>query len=127
MKAKPRVHVLFIPRWRPARKNSLINCHWRTKHRLKKYDREIVAVYAKALGMEKADKKRRLDVEIIMKPGSKVCDEDAFDLSLRDACVLCQLLVDDSPQWLTPGNVTQRKPDAGEEWGTRLWFTEKGA
>jgi hypothetical protein len=52
-------HVLTIPDWRPVSLNWLLGCHWGTRSRLKRRDRDLVAAYALALGIPVAQGRRR--------------------------------------------------------------------
>jgi Holliday junction resolvase RusA-like endonuclease len=106
------IHRIEIPNWRPAAKNQLINCHWRTKCKLKKIDREMVAGYAKQAGTPNALDKRRVSLEITLTSRQKKADPDAYWLSLLDALVKSRLLIDDKDQFCEMGTVTYTR---GEE------------
>lgn len=84
--------------WHPAKLNDLLHCHWSKKHRLKKADRDIVAYYAGWI--PKATGKRRVTLMIILGPRQRGADPDAYQKSLADALVCCQLLRDDSREWI---------------------------
>jgi hypothetical protein len=117
-------HRLFIPRWRPATINQLLNLtHW-ARYRLKGSDQRIVAGYAVKAKTPMADGKRRVSLTVVMGPRRRACDPDSLWKSLLDACVACGLLVDDSREWVELGPIEQRRAAKGEQWGTWLELTD---
>lgn len=96
-------HVLTIDDWRPVGLNLLLRSHWAKRARLKRLDRETVAVYALALGVPKATGRRRVSVSV------ECCksppDADNVLKSLLDALTHCGLVIDDSPAWCELGTV----------------------
>jgi hypothetical protein len=97
---------LHIPSWHPARLNELLGCSWQRRHRLKKADRELVALYGKLARIPPATGRRRVCLHLVLGPGQRAGDPDAYWKSLLDALVACGLLVDDSRQWVELGEVT---------------------
>lgn len=82
-----------------ARYNEFKGNRWK-ESRLKKRDREWVAIIAKSYGIPPAIGKRRVSVEVILGPRQRSGDEDNWDKSLRDALKQAKLIKDDSPKWL---------------------------
>lgn len=111
------VYFLRIPRWQPERLNRLIGCHWATKHRRKRADREMVAGYALAQQIPRAEGKRRVSLVVTLGPRQRGFDPDSPWKSLLDALVACGLLVDDSGRWVEAGAVTFER---GRERGTLI-------
>lgn len=112
------IHRIEIAGWRPATANELMNCHWRTKHKLKKRDVEFVGVYAHMKGFATmyTPLRRRVSLEITLTGHQKQADPDAYWKSLLDALVQSELLKDDSREWCELGTVTYRcgsKEEAG--------------
>lgn len=97
-------HVLTIPDWRPVSLNRLLGCHWGTRSRLKRRDRDLVAAYALALGIPRAQGRRRVTVRVEARGTPP--DPDAALKSLLDALVACGLLIDDSGEWCELGTPT---------------------
>lgn len=106
------IHRITIPAWRPARDNELMSRHWRTKHKLKSFDAEIVAVYAKRENIPPALGKRRVSLEITLACRQKKADPLAYAKSLLDALVRCHMLIDDSAQFVVWGGVTYSRGDS---------------
>jgi hypothetical protein len=92
-------HTLTIPDWQPHRLNQLLSCHWATRGRLKRQDREMIGTYALLAGIPKAKGKRRVSLLITLGPRQRGADPDAYWKSLLDALVHAGLLVHDSPKW----------------------------
>lgn len=57
-------YVLTIDRWHPARLNQWDGRHWAVRARLKRGDREIIAVYARIAGIPLATGKRRVSLTL---------------------------------------------------------------
>ena len=113
-----RKHALWIPGWHPATLNSLICGHWAKGARRKRTDREMVAAYAKISGVPTASGARRVSLHLVMPPGQRRPDRDAYWKSLLDALVHAGLLHDDSPLWCLVGPVTYSRGEGPDVWGT---------
>lgn len=100
------IHRIVIPNWRPARDNELINCHWRTKHKRKSEDAQIVAAYCREAEVPHALDKRRVSLEIRLTAKQKEADPLAYCKSLLDALVNCRMLIDDKAEFMEWGGVT---------------------
>ena len=107
----------FIPHWHPTPLNRLFGSHWATASRMKKADAAIIAIYCRAI--PKATGKRRLSVEIVLKPKQRRCDPDAYHKSLCDALVKAKCLVNDSSHYVELSPV-QYERGTDREWGTKL-------
>jgi hypothetical protein len=82
------------------RNNELTGCHWATKAKRKKADRELVTLLCRAAGVPPADGKRRVSLVVVLGPRQRRGDADCpFWKSLLDALVCAGALVDDSPKW----------------------------
>jgi Holliday junction resolvase RusA-like endonuclease len=97
--------TLAIPNWHPTPLNKLTNCHWTTRHKLKRKDFEIVMVYAVAQAIQPANGKRRVNLTIVLDKGQRGCDPDAYWKSLLDALNRSDLLWNDSDRWCELGAV----------------------
>lgn len=97
-------HTLVIEDWRPVGLNLLLRSHWAKRARLKRLDRETVAVYALNARVPRATGRRRVSVAV------ECCksppDADNVLKSLLDALTHCGLVIDDSPAWCELGTVT---------------------
>jgi hypothetical protein len=89
-------HRLVIDGWHPARLNQLVGCHWGTRSKRKRVDREVIALEALAQKIPKAMGKRRVSLVLTLAPRQRAGDLDAYWKSLLDALVVAGLLVDDS-------------------------------
>lgn len=98
-------HTLVIPHWRPATLNELLGHRWKAT-RLKRQDREIVAVYALKCGTPRATGRRRVDLVVRPVKGKCRVDGDALWKSTLDALTKARLLVDDSLTWCEVGTYT---------------------
>jgi hypothetical protein len=116
---------LFIPGHRIATKNELTKdgCHMRAA-RLKRIDRELIAIYAAKAGVPAATGKRRFSMVVTMAGRMKEVDPDALWLSALDGAVAARLLVDDSPRFVELGPVVQVK---GAEKSTRIILEDVGS
>jgi hypothetical protein len=96
----PKRWTLEIPGWMPTRLNQMTGRHWAKGHRLKKHDKEIVAIAVAMGGVPAARCRRRVSLLIVLPKGQRAPDPDAFDKSLRDALVACGALKNDSAKWV---------------------------
>jgi hypothetical protein len=98
-------HRLVIERWLPCRLNQLVGCHWGTRSKRKRFDREVIAVEALVQRIPKASGKRRVSLVLTLAPRQRAGDPDGYWKSTLDALVCAGLLVDDSRQWCALGAV----------------------
>jgi Holliday junction resolvase RusA-like endonuclease len=101
----PAVHRLDIPAWTPTLLNELLHYHRMKAARLKRHDREAVALFAKLAGIPKATGPQRVSVMFSGWPRGRLPDPDAPLKSLLDALVSASLLADDGPRWCELGAV----------------------
>ncbi|HEY7157897.1 MAG TPA: hypothetical protein VH575_28325 [Gemmataceae bacterium] len=101
-----KTHVLTIDGWHPARLNQWDGRHWTARARLKRSDREIVALYARLAAMPPATGKRRVSLRLTLEPRQRGGDPDAYFKSVLDALVHAGLLQDDNRQGAELGEVT---------------------
>lgn len=92
------IHTLTIADWHPRRLNELLGCHWAKAGRLKKADRQLIAVMANNANTPKATGKRRVRLHLVLAPRQRAGDPDCYWKSLLDALTACGLLVDDNRQ-----------------------------
>lgn len=92
------IQTLVIYGWHPSKLNQLMG-HWAQAARLKKADREKIAVVAATQGIAKADGKRKVHLRIVLGKGQRAGDVDCYWKSTLDALVAAGLLVDDSRKW----------------------------
>ncbi len=97
------VHVLEIPSYLPSSDNKFCGRNWRQVSRLKRSDKEIVAIYFLQSQIPKATTKRRLSVVFHNKHWKS--DPQNRLKSCLDALVSCGALKDDSPEWLELGEI----------------------
>jgi hypothetical protein len=98
-------HTLTIPNWHPARLNQWDGKHWAVRARMKRADRELVALFARQAGIPRATGKRRLSLTLTLGPRQRAADPDAYFKSLLDSLVYAGLLVDDNRQGVELGAV----------------------
>ncbi len=89
-------HTIMIPGWAPVTLNQLIGRHWRVVARLKKSDRQTVALYAR--DVPRATGKRRVTLRLTLAPRQRATDPDASWKVLLDSLVACGALVNDNRQ-----------------------------
>ena len=101
------VITITIPRWTPAKLNTLMAIHWGAAGRLKALDRDMVAAYARMGRHKPATVKRRVSMAVVVdtKTG-RLPDPDSFIKSAWDALVNAALLKDDSGRWCEMGLIT---------------------
>lgn len=93
------VHVITIPNWIPARLNAIMGGR-RKGGRLKRRDRQIVAVEQMMRPIPEAKGRRRVGLELTFAKGDRGADPDAYFKSLLDALVHAKLLVNDTRKWV---------------------------
>lgn len=108
--------VLWVERWEPARLNRVMRGHWSNGHRLKKADRELVAVEASRHFLKAADGPRSVALHLVVPPGRRKPDPDSLWKSLLDALKAARLIVDDTPRLCRPVGVTYSRAE-GKGWG----------
>jgi len=92
-------HTLVIPGWMPASDNQFKG-HWSKRHRLKRTDRQWVAIGAAVQDIPLAKGKRRVSIIATSdQRGGRLPDPQNLLKSALDALVRCGLLVDDSADW----------------------------
>ncbi len=99
-------HKLVIEGWHPARLNLLLGGHWSQGHRLKRADRQMIALAAKLQGIPPATGKRRVSLTLTLAPRQRAGDPDSYFKSLLDALTHAGLLLDDNRQGVELGKVT---------------------
>jgi hypothetical protein len=104
MTATSTAHRIVVPGWHPTTLNELLG-HWRKRHRLKKADRDLIAVYARLALIPPAAGKRRVSLVLTLARGQRAGDPDSYWKSVLDALVQCGLLVDDNRQSVELGTV----------------------
>lgn len=103
--ARTHGHARFevtIRGFHPTRLNVLKSAHWGTASKLKRSDAEIIGGELKRAGVTGAIGKRRMGLVIVLGPGQRGGDPDAYDKSARDGLKRCGALKDDNRQWLEP-------------------------
>lgn len=98
-------HGLILHDWHPTPLNRLIGCHYGTRSRRKRFDRDLVAATALAAQIPKAEGRRRVGLRIVLGPRQRAADPDAYHKSLLDALAKCGLLLDDNRQHVELGPV----------------------
>jgi len=90
------IHTVRIPNWVPARLNQLLGGHWAKAARLKRADRDTLALAFRQT--PRATGRRRVAFTITLGPRMRAGDSDAYFKSLLDGLVQCGQLVDDNRQ-----------------------------
>jgi hypothetical protein len=80
------------PTWCPAKLNEML-AHWATRAKLKRRDREALAILGRHV--PPAVGPRRVQLTVVLGRGCRGGDPDAYAKSLLDALVACRLLIDD--------------------------------
>jgi Holliday junction resolvase RusA-like endonuclease len=111
------MHKLKIDGWIPTSANRWAGHHWTVKHRYKKADREIIAVYAARDGIPRATGRRRVDLVVVLAKGQRTPDADNLWKSTLDGLVACGLLTDDNSRGVELGTVRFLR---GEKRATRI-------
>lgn len=124
-KPEPSVHSLgmqafWMPGWHPARLNSLLGKHWGGRSAAKKADYEQIGRAAVVYGLRPATGPRRVDLFILLAPGQRAADPDAYWKSLLDALVRRGLLMNDSRRWCVLGKVEYARSTEHGRFGTMV-------
>lgn len=91
-----------IDDWHPTKLNALMNMPWPTRRRAKFHDALTLADACRQAGVTLATTPRTLSVLILLAPGQRGADSDAYDKALRDGLKRCGAIKDDNRQWLIP-------------------------
>lgn len=105
--------VLRAARWeiplpigvRPHTLNEIMRGHWSNGGRLKRADRDLIALAAILAKAPKATGKRKVSLRLVVPKGRKRCDGDSLWKTVLDSLVHCDMLVDDGPDWCEIGPV----------------------
>ncbi len=92
--------LVAIAGWHPARLNHLMRGHWSNGHRLKRLDKNLVALSVLGAGVPRAEDRRKVELTIVLGPRMRGGDPDAYWKSLLDALVACGALKGDSKEWV---------------------------
>lgn len=101
----PGTYTMTILGWRPRSLNELIGFHHMTVYKLKKRDKERIALEKLVQGIPDAVHKRRVSLRIMLQGRDKVMDGDNVWKSILDALVACLALVNDTQEWVELGSV----------------------
>lgn len=119
------IQSLRIENWHPARLNQFMGRHWSGGHKLKKLDREVLFLATgPTCKYNQYEGRRRVSLHLILKPGQRSGDPDAYWKSLLDALVACHALRNDSNRYCELGPVTFGRAKKGEWWGTVITLEE---
>lgn len=105
MTLRESIWFVRIDGWHPARLNELLNVHWATRHRRKRADANIIACSVHGADVPRATSPRSVALEIILAPGQRAADPDAYWKALLDGLVKCGALKDDSRHWCQLGPI----------------------
>lgn len=104
--------LIKINGWHPTRLNKLLG-DWRRSSRLKKSDRDNIALEMRRHGVVPATGCRRVRLEIVLGPRQRGGDPDAYWKSLLDGLKACGAIVDDRPGCVELGEVTYSRGAKG--------------
>ncbi len=93
------IYRLVIPNWHPVRKNQLLSRHPMTRSKLKQIDYNMIAGYCVLNRIPVATGPREVSLLIVLGPGQRGGDVDAYSSSVLDALVNAKMLIDDSRRW----------------------------
>jgi hypothetical protein len=102
----PGTYTIHVPAWHPATLNELLSGHWAKRHRLKRHDGEVLALFPKLGSIPKAAGKRRVSLVLTLAPRQRAADPDSHWKSVLDALVAAGMLINDSHVWCELGPVT---------------------
>ncbi len=114
---------LWIPAWHPTPLNKIVGAHWAKGAKLKSLDLEIIGHAVRQTGLLSSEQPRRVSLHIILRPGQRSCDPDAYWKSTLDALVLAGMLRGDTPRFCTLGPVWYSR-SLGDHWGTMILLEE---
>lgn len=112
--ATPPCQSLWVPNWTPGLINQWDGSHWTRRAKIKKADKEIVAVYFHRVGLTTAEGPRRVSMLFVLPKGKRMFDRDAPFKSCLDALVYAKALVNDSPKWCVHGPVSYARAIGAE-------------
>ena len=114
-------YELVLLDWRPPSLNTVRGRHWSRERKAKAAMAGALGAAKLAAGVPDLDALRarvRLSVHVTYAGREREMDEDNLTGKLlRDSLKLAHLIVDDSPDWLVTGEVTQAR---GERTATRV-------
>ena len=103
-----------IDDWHPTKLNALMSMPWPVRRKAKFGDAVRIADACRKAGVTGAIGPRALSVLILLGPGQRGADPDAYDKGLRDGLKRCGAIKDDNRQWLVPRPVLfERVPRLG--------------
>ena len=108
---------IYIPRWHPARLNTLMGMHHMAASRRKKADKEMVWSYS--TNLPKAKGRRRVEFTIVLKKGQRGGDPDSYFKSGLDALKHAGMLVDDNRQSIDLQPIRYERGTEAD-WGTAI-------
>lgn len=110
----PSTWTLRIPGWHPAPLNRIMHGHWSNGARLKKTDRQQIALACQVGGVPAAEGRRAVSLLLVLGKGQRACDPDAYQKSLLDGLVHAGALRNDSHNWVEWRNVRYARGDVME-------------
>lgn len=96
--------------YHPPSLNQFLTMHFANRMKASRSAHDQVYVAKLVKGIPEAHCRRRVDL-VFYKPKGRPRDEDNCRKIIHDALVSNRLLVDDSPQWVEQGYISQQKGD----------------
>lgn len=106
-------YVIEIPDYHPPAVNLLLG-DWRKRHRLKQELNEFIRVYGLMADVPMArthQTKRRVTLTIVLEPGQRACDPDAYWKATLDALVIAGYLAGDTHKQVELAPVQYERAD----------------
>lgn len=115
-------YIINIPNWHPTPLNKLLGGHWSKAHKAKRHDKEILWGYTYNKIPEKQIK-RSVELTIILGPGQRGCDPDAYWKTVNDGLVNSRALWNDNDKYC---QILPVKFERAEKMATRIVITDLG-
>lgn len=103
---------VVIPGYLPPSLNTLMHCHWRTKHKLKTEADALVAWYGRHV--ISATTKRRVLLTMVRAGRDRPMDDDNAKKAVLDALVKTGIIGGDDPTWVECPDPVQIAGEARE-------------
>lgn len=95
---------IIIPDYKIPSLNEYVGKHWSVGHKLKNECKGLVIAYSRHI--PKAQRKRRIDLHIVLGKGRRKLDRDNSYKLILDALVNAELLIDDNEKYCDLGDIT---------------------
>jgi len=104
---------ILIPNYKIPSLNEYVGKHWSVGHKLKNECKQLVMAYGRHI--PPAEKKRRVDIHMVLGKGRRKLDPDNCRKLVHDALVHTGALWDDNDEWCQIGDITYSRGDPSTE------------